>query len=141
MKPLHAGTNYKFLLPFIQKMEQTGRNVFKAGLGLSRLIIEDQGRTFREYGHVYRIGYDNQPDKYYEVAVNDEQKTVIPLRYVDRNAVSLDNSVSDLTGVSCFWFSWENPIPRTDNLRKVDVLLWQWLDRLCHREYYNAKYA
>lgn len=141
MKPLHAGSNYKFLYPFIKKMGQTGRNEFKAGLGMSRLIIEDQGRTFREYGHVYRIGYANKPDQYYEVAVNDEQKTVIPLRYVDHTAVSLDNTVLSLTEVACFWFSWRNPCAKPEAVRMVDNMLWRWINHLTQREYYNVKYA
>lgn len=141
MKPQHAGSNYKWLLPFFKKMEQTGRNIFKAGLGGSRLIFEDQNYSFNEYGHVWKIGYLGQPDKYYEVAVNDENKTVTPLRFIDRNAVSLDNSVRDLTELNCFWFSWSKPCPRPENLRKADTLLWEWIYKLEHREYYIAKYA
>ena len=67
---------------------------------MSRLIIEDQGRTFKEYGHVYRIRYANKPDQYYEIAVNDEQKTAMPMRYVDHNAISLDNTAAPLKEVS-----------------------------------------
>lgn len=141
MKPLHAGSNYKFLCPFIKKMAQTGRNVFKAGLGMSRLIISDQGRTFREYGQVYRIGYADRADQYFEIAVSDEQKTVMPMRYVDLNAVSLDNSVAPMRELSCFWFSWENPCPKQASIRVVDTMLWEWTKYLSGREYYNAKYA
>lgn len=141
MKPQHAGTNYKWLFPFFKKMELTGQTVFKAGLGGSRLIFEDQNYSFNEYGHVWKIGYLGQPDKYYEVAVNDENKTVTPLRYIDRNAVSLNNKVRDLTEINCFWFSWKNPVPRPEDMRKADTLLWQWIYKLEHREYYIAKYA
>ena len=141
MKPLHAGSNYKWLLPFFRKMEKTGQNTFRAGLGGSRLIFENCHRSFSGYGYVYRIRYINQPDKYFEIAVNDENKTVTPLRYIDRNAVSLDNRVADLTEVNCFWFSWSKPCPRPENMRKVDSMLWEWIDHLDHREFYIAKYA
>ena len=140
MKPHHAGTNYKSLIPFIRKVRE-GQNVFRAGLGLTRLIIDDQGATFQSYGHVFRIGYANQPDKYYEIAVNDEQKTVTPLRYVDRAAVSMDNTRPDLKEVSCFWFTWNNPGLKPEAMRMVDTMLWEWLDYLIHRQYYKAKYA
>ena len=141
MKPQHAGSNYKWLFPFFKKMKLTGQTVFKAGLGGSRLIFEDQNYSFNEYGHVWKIGYLGQPDKYYEVAVNDENKTVTPLRYIDRNAVSLNNKVRDLTEICCFWFSWKNPVPRPEDMRKADTLLWEWIYKLEHREYYIAKYA
>ena len=141
MKPQHAGSNYSFLLPFIRKAERTGRNVFKAGLGHSRLLLSDRGETFGDYGNVFRIGYADSPNKYYEVAVNDEKKTAIPLRYVDPDAVSLDNSVAPLREINCFWFSWKNPCPKPEAMRKVDTMLWKWIDYLTHREYYNAKYA
>ena len=141
MKPQHAGSNYKWLFPFFKKMEQTGRNIFKAGLGGSRLIFEDQNYSFNEYGHVWKIGYLGQPAKYYEVAVNAANKTVTPLRSIDRNAVSLNNKVRDLTEINCFWFSWKNPVPRPEDMRKADTLLWEWIYKLEHREYYIAKYA
>ena len=140
MKPQHAGSNYKWLLPFFRKVKQTGQTTFKAGLYGSRLIFEDQNYSFNEYGHVWKIGYLGQPDKYYEIAVSDEKKTVTPLRYIDRNAISLDNSVRDQTEVNCFWF-WSNPCPRPENLRKIDTLLWKWIDKLENLEFYNAKYA
>ena len=140
MKPQHAGSNYKWLLPFIRKVK-TGKRTFKAGLGLSRLFIEDQGYSFGEYGQVYRIRYENSPDKYFEIAVNDDSKTVTPMRYIDRNTVSMDNSIPALTEVNCFWFSWSKPCPRADNLRRVDTLLWEWITYLSNRQYYNAKYA
>ena len=141
MKPQHAGSNYKWLAPFFRKMEQTGRNIFKAGLYGSRLIIQDQGRSFGSYGRVYHIRYLSTPDKYFEIAISDEKKTVTPLRYIDRNAVSLTNSVADLTEITCFWFEWSNPVPKPENVRKVDSLLWEWIDRLQNRERYNVKYA
>lgn len=141
MKPLHAGSNYKWLLPFFRKMEKTGRNTFEAGLGGSCLIFEDQHWSFGEYGQVYRIRYLHDTEKYYEIAVNDEKKTATPLRYIDRNAVSLNNTVRDLTEVSCFWFGWSNPCPRPENVRKVDTMLWEWIDYLEHRQFYSAKYA
>ena len=141
MKPQHAGSNYKWLLPFFRKMRETGQTTFKAGLGESRLVFEDQNYTFQEYGQVFRIRYESSKDKYFEIAINDESKTVTPLRYIDRNAVSLNNKVPDLTEVNCFWFSWSNPCPRPENLRKVDTLLWEWIDYLEHRQYYIAKYA
>ena len=141
MKPQHAGSNYKWLFPFFRKMERTGQTTFKAGLGLSRLIFEDQGYSMNEYGHAWRIRYENNPDKYFEIAISDETRTATPLRYIDRNAVSLVNKVPDLTEINCFWFSWKNPVPRPDDMRKVDTLLYEWIDKLTHREYYNAKYA
>lgn len=141
MKPLHAGSNYKTLHPFFQKMERTGQNTFKAGLGGSHIVFENLDYSFLNYGRVFRIRYLSNPDWYFEVAINDEQKTMTPLRFVDRNAVSLDNSVASMKEISCFWFSWQNPIPKEANMRKVDTLLWEWLDKLIHREYYNAKYA
>ena len=141
MKPLHAGTNYKTLLPFFKKMRQTGQTIFKAGLGGSRLIFEDQGYTFGDYGHVYRIRYAESGSFYFDIAMNDETRTVTPLRYCNRNAVSLVNKIADLTEIQCFW-DWDDmTIPKPDNLRKADQLLWEWLDKLVHREYYNARWA
>lgn len=141
MRPQHAGSNYKWLLPFFRKMERTGQTTFKAGLGGSHLVFEDRHHDMNDYGHVWRIRYQNRPDKYFEIAISDETRTATPLRYIDRNAVSLVNKVPDLTEINCFWFSWKNPIPRPDNMRKVDTLLYEWIDKLTHREYYNAKYA
>lgn len=141
MKPQHAGSNYKWLAPFFRKMEQTGQITFKAGLHGSRLVFEDQKKTFGQYGRVFRIRYTTTPGKYFEIAISDETRTVTPLRYIDRDAVSLDNSIASLTEVNCFWFSWSNPCPRPENVRMVDTLLWQWIDKLQHREYYNVKYA
>jgi len=141
MKPQHAGSNYKWLLPFFKKMEKTGQITFKAGLGGSRLIFEDRHHDMNDYGHVWRIRYENKPDRYFDVAISHETRTATPLRYIDKNAVSLVNSVPDLTEINCFWFSWQNPCPRPENMRKVDDLLWRWIDRLQRKEYYNAKYA
>ena len=141
MKPQHAGSNYKWLRPFFRKMEKTGQITFKAGLGGSRLIFEDQKYSMTEYGHVWRIRYQNRPDKYFEIAVSDETRTATPLRYIDRNAVSLVNKVPDLTEINCFWFSWSSPTPKADSMRMADTLLWEWLYHLVHREFYIAKYA
>lgn len=141
MKPQHSGSNYKTLRPFFQKMEQTGRNIFKAGLGGSRIIIEDMNETFRDYGHVFRLRYLNEDDRYYEIAMNDDNQTVTPLRYIDENAISMDNTVPDLKEVNCFWFSWKDPCPKPEMLRKVDAMLWGWLDYLVNDLCYNVKYA
>ena len=140
MKPQHAGSNYKTLLPFLRKMRVKGQNIFKAGLGGSRLIFEDQGYNFHDYGHVYRLRYLKNEDYYFEVAIDDSHRTVTPIYYYDRNAISWDNAVPDLTEISCFW-DWGTLCPRENNMRKADTLLWQWLDRLIHVEFYNAKYA
>ena len=140
MKPLHAGSNYKTLSPFFRKMRVKGQNIFKAGLGGSRLIFEDQNYWFGDYGHVYRLRYLNDDGYYFDVAVDDSKRTVTPVYYSDRNAVSLDNMVPDLTEISCFW-NFTIICPKPDNLRKADTLLYEWLDKLIHREYYNAKYA
>lgn len=141
MKPLHAGSNYKWLLPFFRKMEKTGQTSFKAGLGGSHLVFEDQHCEMDGYGHVWRLRYEKTPDRYFDVAISHESRTATPVRYIDRNAVSLVNSIADATEIQCFWFSWKEPCPRPENMRKVDTLLWEWIDRLQHREYYNAKYA
>ena len=141
MKPLHAGSNYKFLMPFIEKMKETGRNTFKAGLGRSRLMIEDMHYNFQTYGKVYRVRYADDQDKFYLIAVNDRTKTATPMRYVDEHAVSLDNSKPDLREVNCFWFSWSIPCPKAESMKLVDSMLWDWINYLTHREYYNVKYA
>ena len=141
MKPQHAGTNYKTLLPFFRKMKKTGQNIFDAHLGGSSIIIDDLHYSFNKYGAVYRIGYTKDDARYFEIAIDDINKTATPLRYIDRNAVSLDNSVPDLTEVNCFWFSWKEPCARPDNMRRVDTLLWEWLDYLIYREFYGVKYC
>ena len=141
MKPQHAGSNYRTLLPFFQKMKRTGQTTFKAGLGGSRLIFRDQEYSIGVYGHAWRIGYLGDSGRYFDIAISDEKRTATPVRFIDRDAVSLVNKVADLTELQCFW-DWDNMVcPKPENMKKADSLLWEWLDKLMNREYYNAKYA